>query len=330
MNENSKPPNTRRNIVLLFLLLFSGRSLYAQEAVYDLDYRLTNLLNIVVPGTAQFKMNQPEEGFFYLISIPFVYGGYFFFLEQVLRGDVDITSFQFHASLFSIKFGETLQSHSMWAYFRDYTDLHIQNPKRRGRESPWELMLSPFKSKNLFSWDVMPFFPLTTLLTFRNEDYMGIYRFFEKEHIDIWGIKTNPYAAALLFLTYFAVLNDFVAVSEETLFRGLLLEQNDLVFSSILFGSMHLSSLMLFPEIDATAIMTVSRQVLFATLFGFWQGFTTQNNTYNFEKAIALHFWHNTLNMFLSTLADIGNYTENNGDNPSMTTFYIPLFFYSY
>ena len=319
-----------RTILLAALLVFCTLSVWAEVGVYDLDYRLTVLLDYFVPGTAQFKMNQPQEGLLYLVSVPFVYGGYFFFLDHVLSDDVDVASPQFHASLLSLKFGETLQYYSMWAYSRDYTDVHAREPKRRGRETLWDLLLAPFKPENVFSWDVMPFFPLTTLLTYRTDDYVAVYNFFQRDHVDIWGIQTNPYVAAVLFLSYYMLLNDFVAVSEELGFRGLLLELNGVLYSSLVFGAMHFSSLLLFDEIDAAAVVSVSRQVIFTTLLGFWLSYTTSNNEYNFEKAIALHFWHNTLNLFLGTLAEIGYSAEDIGTNASTFAFSIPLFTFSY
>jgi len=86
------------------------------------------------------------------------------------------------------------------------------------------------------------------------------------------------------------------ALSEEMLFRGILLPSLDyrfgkrtgLVVSSVIFGGMHIFN----SDIDKPFYFIGQ-----ATAAGFAFGYQVQNNRYRLDKAIAAHFWYNIVSM---------------------------------
>ncbi len=86
------------------------------------------------------------------------------------------------------------------------------------------------------------------------------------------------------------------AVSEEMLFRGILLpildykfgQRTGLITSSLGFGLLHLFN----PDIDRP-LYFISQ----ATAAGFAFGYHVQRNSYSIKKVIAAHFWYNIISM---------------------------------
>jgi membrane protease YdiL (CAAX protease family) len=93
------------------------------------------------------------------------------------------------------------------------------------------------------------------------------------------------------------------AVSEEMIFRGILLPKLDyqfgkrtgLISSSLVFGLLHLFN----PGIDKP-LYFVSQ----ATAAGFALGYQVQRNQYRIDKAIAAHFWYNIISMTTTWLVN--------------------------
>ena len=112
----------------------------------------------------------------------------------------------------------------------------------------------------------------------------------------MYGRRMERDGGTALYGTSAAALSWGAAVSEEMLFRGILLPALDyrfgkragLVTSSAVFGLMHLFN------------SDIERPVYFigqATAAGFVFGYHVQNNMYRLDKAIAAHFWYNMVSM---------------------------------
>jgi membrane protease YdiL (CAAX protease family) len=286
----------------LALVLFLYLAAVGQACGEDFEHYTRNVLaSTLVPGFAQLAEGDYVSGLGYLSVTPLLYGGYgllFWNSSELADGGLD---WRFDLGLLSVKAAETVQFHGIWSYFRAYQDAKNPTPRRRGRESLRALMAAPFDPAVVFSYDVFPVIPLTTVLAFSPEDWLEVPRYFEQERVEFYGMSLSPWLVAAVNLGYFAVLNDFVAVSEELAYRGISLEQNGLVYSSLVFGLVHASNL-LFLEASPENLAAVAQQVAGATLIGFYNGIITRRNDYDIRKAVAIHYWNNVLNMFIASL----------------------------
>ena len=191
--------------------------------------------------------------------------------------------------LLLLTWGSLLTAYSGWAAYRDYADrLQLPSP-RTGRESLGSILVAPYRAENILSLDFFPFFPMTIIGQLEYDDLSLYRRFFAEDRVDFWGFDVIP-ALGLALNTLFAFA--FVhanATGEELIFRGLQLESRGVIRSSISFGIAHIPNMI----IPGVSIEDTLFQTAFATLFGFYAADRVVENEYRFEKAVALHFWHN-------------------------------------
>ena len=188
-----------------------------------------------------------------------------------------------------LTWGSLLTAYSGWAAYRHYSD-HLELPSpRTGRESLGSILVAPYRPENIFNLDFFPFFPMTILGQLEYDDLSVYRRFFAEERVDFWGFDVVP-ALGLALNTLFAFA--FVhanATGEEIIFRGLQLESRGVARSSISFGISHLPNMI----VPGVSIEDTVFQAIFATMFGFYAADRVVSNEYRFERAVALHFWHN-------------------------------------
>ena len=185
-------------------------------------------------------------------------------------------------------------------YYRNYS--HRDRTVRYDTSPLNELMTAPFRPSVIFSplvlcWAVLGFFD-------------GMYAY--PEHTATWhdidnarfyGSTPGRGESTLWYETSVSAVSWGAAVSEEMLFRGLLLPTLDkqfgkragLISSSLVFGLLHLSN----PGIDNPVYFVTQ-----ATVAGLAFGYNVQRNQYRLDKAIAAHFWYNIVSMTTTWLAN--------------------------
>ncbi len=158
-----------------------------------------------------------------------------------------------------------------------------------------ELLTAPFTPKVVFSPFVLAIAVLGVI------DGIVSYPAGERGYNDISGVKAmgssmNPHVGTLYYETAAFSASYGAALSEEMVFRGMLLPMLDhsfgkttgLVSTSLVFGLLHLFN----PDIDKPLYFVTQ-----ATLAGFVFGYQVQKNDYKLGKAIAAHFWYNMISM---------------------------------
>lgn len=123
------------------------------------------------------------------------------------------------------------------------------------------------------------------------------------DRVRLYGSTINRGKGTAWYETSVASISWGAAVSEEILFRGVLLPSLDfrygkrtgLVASSLVFGFVHIFN----PDIDRPAYFIGQ-----ATLAGFVLGYHVQHSGYRLDKAIAAHFWYNVFSMTTTWLAN--------------------------
>lgn len=276
-------------------------------------YTRMMVLNGLIPGYAQFQLGQTDAGWAYLSALPLGIAGQGLLLYYYTQGP-SLTlrptegpdgqtvlipqerterqgelEWMLHTGITLTVYSSLLSAYSSWSAHRDWTDEYVRRPRRRGRETLWELVSAPYRPENLLTGDFFPMFPLTLVTSLRPNDLERIGTFFGSERVDFWGSSVTPAAGLALNTVYSLILVAANAASEEILFRGLSLETSGAVYSSLSFGLAHLPNALI-PNIGVEETLL---QTAFATLFGFYAADRTLQNDYRFGPMVALHYWHN-------------------------------------
>ena len=206
-------------------LLSLTRPLVAAESTDLPDMQRTLLVNSLLPGTAQAALGNPRLGRRILAASLTLQGaGTALLVYDRLRNlDPDSTRLGVYrvdgrtylfappedaslvagdwvssTGLILSTWGVLVSTWSQWAAYREYADrLGLQAP-RRGHESLGSLLAAPYRPENVFSADVIPFFPISVLGQLRYEDLAVYARFFQQERVDFWGMSVHPVAGLAL------------------------------------------------------------------------------------------------------------------------------------
>ncbi len=299
-------------VILLLNLIFPKQVFAAEEKNQEIpDYNSMMLINALIPGHAQFKLGQEKDGYLYLSSIPVsIIGQTLLFLyfwdnkktwnPRTENNKTYLTQYEtqniskkwmLYAGLTISIYATLISSYSSYSAHRDFTDKFAPSNLKTGKENLSELIFSPFKAENIFTWDFFPVFPITVISSVQGSDFQSIGKFFTKQNVPFMGFNVNPIAGFGLNLLATVLLVLANASWEEIMYRGLKLEQSGVVSSSLSFGLAHIGN-MLLPD---TSVEDTLLQTGFATLFGFYAANRTMANNYDFRRMIALHFWHNVL-----------------------------------
>lgn len=307
-----------KKLLLLFLVtLFFSNTLilnaYADEETnIKTEYEKNLTLNQLIAGMGQFSLKQDKEAFNYMLtSIPLTLAGealvlYYFYNKGGIKiepyrennktyltkygyNNTDEKNLILYSGFFLLLYGTLISTYSTYAYHRDFSDKYFTNSVKKGKEELFDLVVSPFKSENILNFDFFPMFPLTVISGLQADDIAKIGGFWQKEKVPFMGVQVTPWQGVLLELASVSALVIANATWEEIQYRGLTLEKSNLSNSAFSFGLAHAGNA-LYPN---TSIEDTALQTTFATLFGFYAGYKTEQNNYDFRRMIALHFWHN-------------------------------------
>ena len=295
------------------------------------DYGLMMRMNLLLPGTAQKALGQDREATRYYFSLPLMVLGNAMILSGAIWGtdwivfdaqmdDGNTYLFRYNqnptppiqalilgGSIISL-YGNFLGVYSSYAAHRDYVDMYGSPPGggngRVGRESMVEILTAPYVPKNLLNTDVLPILVLIVFGNMAASDVNRIGDFFRRESVPFLGVEMHPLAGLGLQTVSAALLVTANSAWEEVLYRGLLLETNGPIYSSLSFGLAHLSN-MLVPEVGVEQTIL---QTLFATAFGFYAVDRVTGSGYELKRMVTLHYWNNVLSMILGYILDPDEY----------------------
>lgn len=292
------------------------------------DYRALMLRNALLPGTAQLAMGQTAEGIAYLASVPLGLAGLGILTWQTVRvaSDAEAGVFRedgrtyllreadtdrsitdqwlFYGGMTLSLYGNLLSAYSQYAAHRDYVDRYgdpLGLPAHRlGRETLPELLLAPWLPRYALSEEVLVALALTVAGSVQGDDFARIGDYFGRDTVPFMGAAVTPLEGLALRLATSVLLVTANAVSEEVLFRGVLLERSGITSSSLSFGLGHLPNALL----PGVAVEDTLLQTVFALGFGFYAARSTVASRYDFRRMAALHFWNNVLAFTLGYLVD--------------------------
>lgn len=322
-----------KKLILLFLSTISFFNVfttvvYANEEINkdknnNIEYERNVSLNQLVPGIAQFSLKQDKEAFTYMFtSLPLTLVGealviYYFYdkggikvepyrennktyLTKYAYNNSDEKNLVLYSGFLLLLYGTLITTYSTYAYHRDFSDKYLPNTVKKGKEELFDLVVSPFKSENILNFDFFPMFPLTAISGLQADDISKIGAFWQKDKVPFMGLKVDPWQGVLLELASVSALVLANATWEEIQYRGITLETSNLSNSAFSFGLAHAGNA-LYPN---TSIEDTALQTTFATLYGFYAGYRTQQNNYDFRRMIALHFWHNVTSSLLGYMTN--------------------------
>ena len=305
-------------LILMLPAIVSGLS---AENISERKMRSDLLINLVLPGYWQISRGNTAEGIMYMSSVPLYLAANYLFLDFYLPVISD------QSTLYRVENNDhyLFYSDSVWSRndrWKLYTGLLIgaastllstyssyaaeeeynaavdgKYTEKYGEALEFRTVLSaPWSPENILNLDFFPAYPMFALLGTEPDDYRRLTAYFARDSVPFLGLEVHPVAGAALALGSSLLLANMSTLSEEMIFRGHLLREKGIHVSSLIFGPLHLGN-MLIPN---TSVESTVLQSLFATLFGYYAGYRTEQNGYDFRRMIALHFWHNVTVMTLS------------------------------
>ena len=201
-------------------------------------------------------------------------------------------------------YGNLLAAYSSYAVHTDYGERYGFpdgiTPAEEGRIPLIDVIAAPFRPAHVFNIDVLPIIGLATLGSFSVEDYMAMGDYFKRDQVFFLGYPVTPLAGLGLELLLAGCLVTANAAWEELVYRGVGLQVNGPVYSSLSFGFAHLANML----VPGATVEGTLLQTLFATAFGFYASDKVLRGQDGLERMIALHFWNNVLYTLLKFLAD--------------------------
>lgn len=314
-------------IFLAFLIHFvvaTEDSLYSRENPKSSSVSNTSIdpAKIRIVGYWQFKKGDPLGGAIGIASIPMVIGGSLL-VADYLKGFGEPTfapstqnglnyllykdAYYNSPDKWKLYLGSVLALAGTYAYvstlYRGYVGYNQEfglGLKDAPPEGPVGLLLSPFRPKEVFNFQVFPVFPLLAFLGSGGIDWQKFNSFFQSKEVPFMGTRVSPGGGVALMGLSAAVMVGFNAAWEEIFFRGVAQDRMGFVGQSLLFGATHGLNV----TAPNTSIEGTANQVIFATLFGLYAGYQVKLSRRNITKMIALHFWHNVTSMLLSYITD--------------------------
>ncbi len=317
-------------IALFSLLLLLPALVFATDTEDEIkkpSYSDLMLKNALVPGLGFKMLGNDEEACLYYAALPLnLIGAGLISAAVFLNGNGIVLDIEQHdgvTTLFSYKnelsstsklllagglglslYGNLLAAYSSYAVHSDFVERYGFPREARlpgaGRIPLARVLTAPFTPAHVFNIDVLPMIGLATLGGFSAEDYGEMGRFFKRDHVVFLGFPVSPQVGLGLEILLAAGLVTANAAWEELAYRGLSLQLNGPVHSSLSFGFAHLTN-MLVPGMN---VETTLLQTLFATAFGFYAADRVLRGESGLERMIALHYWNNLLSLVLGFLSD--------------------------
>lgn len=258
-------------------------------------------------------------------------GGSYFYEKDYLKGSI-FSALEISGIYIGLKYNSKLKTNSTSPYYNYPLLLGLQafniekvhNFKNRlecikyshpdfkyDDISEIDLYLAPFKTENIFT-------PITVGCILLAGVFLGIEKMNEKQSwhsvdkmyfIDRYIDKNQGLA---IFGATSMATSWSAGVAEEYIFRNFLMskldykygQQKGLIYSSVLFGSMHFGNLMFSNNPDYKGTLL---QVAEASIIGYFLGWDVQNRGYKIGPAVAAHAWYDFTLMLGSFLINPKN-----------------------
>ncbi|MBT3273247.1 MAG: CPBP family intramembrane metalloprotease [Spirochaetales bacterium] len=317
----------KRAVFSLLLIIALCGSVFAETSSENPpDYARMMVLNALLPGTAQRILGKLDEAKIFYASLPISIAGISLLAAAAgfSSGEaaLDLGSENGRTYLFSYTgeessaaeilmyggmilnlYGNLLSAYSSYAAHRDYVDTYDDpfHPEAltTGRIRLSEAVVAPFKRENVLSLDVLPMLGLMTLSGLSVDDWKAVGGYFRRDQVDLFGLTVSPAAGLGAQLGIAALMTTATAVWEELLYRGVSLEVNGPVYSSVTFGLAHLPNML----VPGVSIEDTLLQTFFAGAFGFYAADRVVQKGYHLERMITLHFWNNILGIILKFMS---------------------------
>ncbi|MDC7125717.1 MAG: CPBP family glutamic-type intramembrane protease [Spirochaetales bacterium] len=278
-------------------------------------------INQFLPGYWQIKHGNKAEGIAEMFSWPLMIVGNILLVDYLIDNDIFDSEFytesnnyhycwyseglenpsnkwEMYSALVLSSGASFLYSYSLYSAEEDYYNMVDPNYSKQYGEtlSIGDVLAAPWQPENLLNFDFFPVYPLFAMLgTMDSSSFQDIVDYFKRDSVSILGADVHPVAGLAMALSASMLLANLSTTTEELTFRSHLLREKGIHLSSITFGAVHLANMTL----PNTSVESTIFQALFATLFGYYAGYKTQENGYDFRRMIALHFWHNVTVMTL-------------------------------
>ncbi|MDH4246395.1 MAG: CPBP family intramembrane metalloprotease [Deltaproteobacteria bacterium] len=247
--------------------------------------------SLLLPGLGQY-MNHDWAAGAVQMGLTFSLAGHYFdltespeYIKPENQEDSATHTLRMNRTTFKASFyGAALNGVNLYSAFGAYRDARA-NPAYAARytvpapqETLTDLVLAPFNPDHLLRW--------TTILPLS----LPLYIAFSKATPDTWVIQPDADITRTEMRRGYPVMMGFVAVGEESFFRGYLNNSLSnwlgptwgLVTSSAFFGLAH-----------SGQAGTANRGMAFA--YGLYLGALQQMNDYGIGQGVAIHYWWNTL-----------------------------------
>lgn len=262
--------------------------------------------NILLPGMLQVSLGDPS-GYAYMIGGPLAWGGQYLLFDYLNSKNPAGRDWERGLGEAASTIGMSAIGYSYFAWERQVTNSRIASSLRRPEESYLTLLTAPYRAANVLRWDTLGLVGLETAASYSPSDWAAMYSYFSKPRVDFFGARVSPLAGLALVSSFSLSVNLFVAVGEESLFRGFGNDAFGVIASSILFGLSHLSNGFIYSqEKTAHPWLTAGVQAAFAGIFGFYASYVNAQDGYSLQRSISLHYWNNVAAMILDYLSSGG------------------------
>ena len=170
-------------------------------------------------------------------------GQNYLYYSDSITSDQD--RWKFYTAVVSSSVASLLYSWSVYDAESDFCSEYNQTYTAKYGEALGldEILAAPWKPENVLNFDFFPAYPMFAFLSFTSDDYLKIGSFFKRESVNFFGCPMRPAAGAALALGSSLLLANFSTLAEEISFRGDLLRNSDIHYSSIIFGVAHLPNI---------------------------------------------------------------------------------------
>lgn len=263
--------------------------------------------NLVLPGLLQTTAGNPG-GYPLMIGGPLAWGGQYLLYDYLRSGNPTGRDWERGVGEATSTIGLSTIGYSYFSWERSITNGRVVASFQRPDESYLTLLSAPYRGENVFRWDTLGLVGFEALASYGPSDWTNMYDYFSKQHVDFFGAQVSP-LAGLAFVSAFSLgINLFVAVGEETLFRGFGNDVYGVVPTSIAFGLSHLANGFVYAqEKDDHPWLKAILQSTFAGLFGFYASYVDAQDGHSLQRSVALHYWNNVAAMILDYLASGGS-----------------------
>lgn len=258
--------------------------------------------NILLPGLLQTTNGDPS-GYYLMAGGPLTWGGQYLLYDYLQSSSPSGREWERGVGEIASTIGFSTIGYSYYAWERNATNARVLPVDQRPVEPFLSLLAAPYRSSNFLRWDTLGLVAFETVASYAPKDWAAMYDYFSQPSVDFFGAQVSPAAGLALISAFSLGMNLFVAVGEETMYRGFGNDLAGVVPSSIVFGLAHLANGFLYSqEKQSYPWLTAVLQSSFATLFGFYASYVNGQDGYSLDHSVTLHYWNNVVAMILDYL----------------------------